>query len=134
MTCNCAPCSFCDGSGRLWYSCDGEYVGIHSSDDMGHYEPCEECGGTGIGYLCDECRQIEEDGEKWRLSREELPTTPELCEIAAFELGNPSFWHLSHAWFCRECSVPKWIRVTGQGDWEITHWRYSRPKVQEELK
>jgi len=68
----------------------------------------------------------------WRLSQEELPATSELCEIAAYIKGSPSFWALSHAWFSRQTPLPQWIRVTGQGDWEITHWRYSRPEVLEE--
>lgn len=60
MTCTCTPCKYCDGSGAIWYSCDGEYIG-RRNDDMGHYELCEECRGTGIEDLCEECRQIEEE-------------------------------------------------------------------------
>lgn len=59
MTCTCTPCHYCYGLGMIWYSSDGEYIG-RRNDDMGNYEPCEKCNGTGIEDLCEECRQIEE--------------------------------------------------------------------------
>ena len=59
MSCECVPCSSCDGSGDLWFDDFGRFISIHRSDDMGHYEPCEDCDGTGIVAMCDECTEAE---------------------------------------------------------------------------
>lgn len=61
MTCTCTPCPFCDGSGVVWWSCNGEYLGNSRCDDLDEMEACEECDGTGIDVMCDECLLAEEE-------------------------------------------------------------------------
>ena len=71
MTCTCKPCPDCHGLGVIWYSWNGEFVG-RRNDDMGHYESCEECNGTGID-LCEECEADEADEEDEEENENEVP-------------------------------------------------------------
>ena len=61
MTCTCIPCSECDGTGTVWYSFSGEYLGKHRCDDLDELETCSECHGSGISELCDECAEREDE-------------------------------------------------------------------------
>ncbi len=66
MTCNCVSCGECGGSGFVWRSFDGEYLGDHRCDDLDEMEDCPQCEGEGISELCDECQQALEDSrEDW---------------------------------------------------------------------
>ena len=55
MACKCVPCRECGGSGTVWYSFSGKYLGNHRCDDLDELEMCNECCGTGISETCDEC-------------------------------------------------------------------------------
>ena len=59
MPCQCVRCIDCGGSGVVWYSFAGEYLGNTRCDDLDDYDMCPECGGSRISELCDECRELE---------------------------------------------------------------------------
>ena len=59
MACKCVPCSECRGTGTVWYSFSGRYLGNIHGDDLDTLEICEECE-DGIIEICDECREREE--------------------------------------------------------------------------
>lgn len=72
MTCKCKPCTYCKGTGDIWVDpFTGKVVtGIH--DDMDELNTCEQCHGTGVGDMCDDCeaeyqeeiyKQSEQDGK-----------------------------------------------------------------------
>ena len=63
MTCMCVPCSECDGSGSVWFTFYGKYLGRSRCDDMDELQTCDECGGSGLVDMCDECREREEEYE-----------------------------------------------------------------------
>jgi hypothetical protein len=68
MTCSCVPCKQCNGTGTIWISFSGEYLGSHRCDDLDEMDGCEFCDGTGVESWCDECTsrfQDEQDAE-WR--------------------------------------------------------------------
>lgn len=70
MSCKCVTCGECGGSGTVWISFSGKYLGNHRCDDLDEMERCEECEGSGLTELCDECRdelerQRQEDEEYW---------------------------------------------------------------------
>jgi len=61
--CGCIPCSECEGSGTVWISFSGEYLGNNKCDDLDDLETCPACEGTGLSQICDSCREqyFEED-------------------------------------------------------------------------
>ena len=63
ISCVCIQCKECEGTRSVWWSFDGKYLGKHRCDDMDEFEPCEDCDGTGIYDLCDECRYKEAEEE-----------------------------------------------------------------------
>lgn len=63
MACSCYTCDDCKGSGMVWISFDGRYLGNSRCDDMDTTERCDECGGSGISEKCDECLQAEMDAD-----------------------------------------------------------------------
>ena len=64
MSCKCITCPECDGSGSIWISFSGKYMGKYRCDDLDEMDTCPECGGSGIAELCDECREAF-DEEEW---------------------------------------------------------------------
>jgi hypothetical protein len=60
MTCKCVVCPECEGSGNVWRSFSGKYLGNHRCDDLDELETCEECRGSGVAEICDECQMAEE--------------------------------------------------------------------------
>lgn len=60
MACTCVGCIDCEGTGNVWWSLSGEYLGNTHCDDMDELEHCDECSGTGIIETCDECLNAEE--------------------------------------------------------------------------
>ena len=60
MSCNCVRCDECGGSGRVWYSFYGEYLGRYRGDDLDEMDTCPECEGYGW-FLCDECMLDEQE-------------------------------------------------------------------------
>ena len=64
MPCECVVCSECDGSGSIWISFSGKYMGKYRCDDFDEMDTCPECGGEGIVEVCDECREVL-DPEEW---------------------------------------------------------------------
>lgn len=60
MACTCTPCKECNGTGHIWFSFTREYLGRHRCDDLDNLETCEECHGSGVDEICDECREKEE--------------------------------------------------------------------------
>lgn len=55
--CNCIVCSECNGTGSVWRSLRGEYLGKMRCDDMDELESCDCCGGTGIADECEGCEK-----------------------------------------------------------------------------
>ena len=56
MSCKCVLCGECGGSGHVWVSFSGKYKGKNHSDDMDSMERCEDCGGSGLSEICDDCQ------------------------------------------------------------------------------
>lgn len=46
--CTCVPCGSCNGTGNVWFTFDGKYLGNHRSDDLDNLERCDDCEGSGI--------------------------------------------------------------------------------------
>ncbi len=70
LNCKCIICAECDGTGNIWISFSGEYLGNHRCDDQDEIEECPECDGNGISDMCDDCRdalieQQEKDERYW---------------------------------------------------------------------
>lgn len=65
--CTCTTCADCNGSGNVWWSFSGEYLGNSRCDDLDELETCDECDGTGIVSMCDNChmQQELEEAEEW---------------------------------------------------------------------
>lgn len=61
MTCTCTTCRECEGSGFIFFSMSGEYLGSHHMDDLDQLEVCESCSGRGIEDTCNECLEKEWD-------------------------------------------------------------------------
>ena len=59
--CECVSCSACGGTGTVWFSLSGRYLGNKRCDDLDTLEHCEECGGSGIIETCTRCQLLEED-------------------------------------------------------------------------
>ena len=65
MGCKCVTCGECGGTGNIWISFSGEYLGNNRCDDLDELDTCPECGGDGLSEMCDECRErIEEERER----------------------------------------------------------------------
>ena len=54
--CKCIMCKECNGSGSAWISSSGEYLGQGRCDDFDELEACDQCGGSGIDAMCEECQ------------------------------------------------------------------------------
>ena len=64
-SCSCTVCAECLGSGAVFVSFGGKYLGAHCYDDLGELECCTDCDGTGIADMCDFClNRFELDGEE----------------------------------------------------------------------
>ena len=65
MACKCVSCPECGGTGNVWVSFNGKYLGKCRCDDFDELEMCEECNGTGIIEMCDECMMAKEEAEEF---------------------------------------------------------------------
>uniref|UniRef100_A0A6M3JKC8 Uncharacterized protein n=1 Tax=viral metagenome TaxID=1070528 RepID=A0A6M3JKC8_9ZZZZ len=63
MACKCVSCPECGGSGIVWVSFSGKYMGKHRCDDLDEMERCDFCYGSGISEECDECLDAWYDDE-----------------------------------------------------------------------
>lgn len=63
MTCKCVVCEECNGTGSVWYSFDGHYLGKSRCDDMDELDTCIECHGMRVVETCEECLEIERNEE-----------------------------------------------------------------------
>ena len=61
MPCKCVRCAECGGSGTVWRSFSGKYLGNHRCDDMDEMDQCDMRDGTGLTETCDECLAMEEE-------------------------------------------------------------------------
>jgi hypothetical protein len=59
--CTCVSCGACDGSGSVWYSFSGEYLGNSRCDDLDDLQTCDECNGSGLSEVCDLCQDWREE-------------------------------------------------------------------------
>ncbi len=59
--CKCVICPECGGSGDVWESITGEYIGWAHIDDLDHLITCPMCDGEGILEYCSACLQAEEE-------------------------------------------------------------------------
>ena len=64
MECECVRCPECNGTGDIWVSFTGEYLGRYRLDDLDELETCPVCDGRGLYYLCDKCREEEADAHE----------------------------------------------------------------------
>lgn len=64
MTCTCKKCEACNGTGFVWVHDDEIVLRAAPLDDTDDLEVCEECGGTGIEAMCDECLAAEAEAEE----------------------------------------------------------------------
>ncbi len=55
MTCECISCPECNGTGMVWWSFSGKYLGNRRCDDLDEMESCDRCGGEEVDIVCDEC-------------------------------------------------------------------------------
>ena len=55
--CKCVNCPECQGTGTVWISFGGQYLGKHRCDDLDDSETCDYCGGSGIVEICDDCQE-----------------------------------------------------------------------------
>lgn len=53
--CTCVSCSSCRGTGNVWFTFNGKYLGNHRSDDMDQLETCYDCDGSGLSEVCEFC-------------------------------------------------------------------------------
>ena len=60
MSCECVRCYECGGSGIVWRSFFGKYLGNRRCDDLDDFESCPECGGEGITEVCQEFQEAYE--------------------------------------------------------------------------
>ena len=69
--CTCAKCPECGGTGDVWISFSGEYLGRFRCDDLDELDVCPLCDGSGILDMCDACREAEEEAreEEWERAR-----------------------------------------------------------------
>lgn len=72
MSCTCTTCADCRGSGIVWFSFSGNYLGSSRCDDLDDFESCHMCGGDGVVDICEECqRNMEEEAEhEWEEERQ----------------------------------------------------------------
>jgi hypothetical protein len=56
--CTCVNCGECLGSGTVWRSFSGRYLGSGRCDDLDESHTCEECNGSGVTELCDLCQDM----------------------------------------------------------------------------
>ena len=61
--CKCVICKTCHGTGQVWIAFDKTYLGKNRLDDQDELEMCEDCEGTGLEDICDEC-QLRIDDER----------------------------------------------------------------------
>lgn len=61
MPCSCIACDCCNGTGNIWVDMISGLPTVHC-DDLDELETCEECGGSGVAEVCDECRDLLDDG------------------------------------------------------------------------
>lgn len=54
-SCICDLCLECNGTGTIWWSCTGEYLGAHRSDDLDEPETCDSCHGSGLDASDPDC-------------------------------------------------------------------------------
>ena len=64
MTCTCISCDECGGTGSIWVSMTGKYIGKYHCDDLDELETCYKCDGSGLFEMCDECREKEEEARE----------------------------------------------------------------------
>lgn len=57
--CQCVTCADCRGTGTVWYSFEGRYLGNGRCDDLDDLRRCDMCEG-GIVQQCDRCTDLEE--------------------------------------------------------------------------
>lgn len=71
MACECIECPECGGTGNVWVSFSGKYLGNRRCDDLDEMESCPQCGGSGIDYMCEECAYAQEEEERRMMEEEE---------------------------------------------------------------
>ena len=62
--CTCVNCASCRGTGNVWFTFDGQYLGNCRSDDLDKLERCENCSGSGVAEECDYCIERREDDDE----------------------------------------------------------------------
>ncbi len=57
--CQCVSCSLCGGTGTVWFSFGGKYLGRTRWDDLDEAESCDNCH-NGTIETCSRCEQLED--------------------------------------------------------------------------
>jgi hypothetical protein len=58
--CTCITCPECGGTGSVWFSFCGKYLGNYRCDDLDELERCPECEGGGLVEMCDYCQSAKD--------------------------------------------------------------------------
>jgi len=64
MSCSCVLCEGCGGTGDVWISFSGKYLGRYRCDDLDELDTCPDCNGSGSIEMCNECQEEARD-EEW---------------------------------------------------------------------
>jgi hypothetical protein len=65
MKCTCVSCFECCGTGTVWFSFNGDYLGYYRCDDMDDMQICPECEGSGITEMCAHCEdRLEQEADE----------------------------------------------------------------------
>lgn len=59
MTCSCAECFTCAGTGVIWFAVTGKCLGKSRCDDLDEMEMCPDCNGDGVEVFCEDCANID---------------------------------------------------------------------------
>jgi hypothetical protein len=68
--CTCISCGSCGGTGNVWFTFDGKYLGKHRTDDLDELERCDDCEGSGISEECDYCVDSRDDFDAYESAGE----------------------------------------------------------------
>jgi ssDNA-binding Zn-finger/Zn-ribbon topoisomerase 1 len=109
MTCTCTPCDECNGSGVVYISADGRYLGRNRCDDMDDMQSCYQCDRTGIDMMCDECIALELEEEHYDMTREQQEVEEAELEKIAAQMADAI-----REWNNAKKERESWVPVVGQ--------------------
>lgn len=96
--CTCKSCPECHGTGNVFWSFGGRYLGNHRCDDLDRVEKCTECDGGGIIEVCDFCRRMEEEemDRKPCATWKDIKTAPKDATEVSVRLSDGTIYERAH--------------------------------------